>query len=280
MITKFGKRFLTNYLAGNVNFSQKDLAFGIGNTTPNSLGNDTRLEFEFYRMPASLSSIDISQTGTDGSGNPIFSYSVIYKATIPQDVAGVISEIGLYPGSRTSLNTFDSKFVTSFENNLNWSDGTYSPDLEVNSPTFTSKVGEAMIKFEATSGQTKEYTCLLNEYDISGYSINDSLAIAYKKSDSHVSSIKVKFYSSDTDYYTATFTPSSGTGDKIQSLSMDNLFNNPTGSPDSKSITKIGVSVTASGGATTAYFDGIRIDRKSTRLNSSHTDISRMPSSA
>ena len=29
-----------------------------------------------------------------------------------------------------------------------------------------------------------------------------------------------------------------------------------------------------------AYFDYQRLDRKSTRLNSSHTDISRMPSSA
>ena len=32
--------------------------------------------------------------------------------------------------------------------------------------------------------------------------------------------------------------------------------------------------------AAAQYFEGIKIDRKSTRLNSSHTDISRMPSSA
>ncbi len=41
MITKFGKRFLTNYLAGNISFSEKELAFGIGSTAPNSSGNDT-----------------------------------------------------------------------------------------------------------------------------------------------------------------------------------------------------------------------------------------------
>ena len=54
MITKFGKRFLTNYLAGNVAFSAKELAFGIGNTTPDTNGNDTRLDFEFYRVPVKL----------------------------------------------------------------------------------------------------------------------------------------------------------------------------------------------------------------------------------
>ena len=270
MITKFGKRFLTNYLAGNVNFSQKDLAFGIGNTTPNSLGNDTRLEFEFYRMPASLSSIDISQTGTDGSGNPIFSYSVIYKATIPQDVAGVISEIGLYPGTRLSVNNYDSKFVTSFENNLNWTDGTYNPTLQTNTKdsngnyTFLSKIGDNMVGISANSGTTKEYYNSLYTYDISGYSVNDSLAIAYKKSDNNVSNITVKFYSSNSDYYSISFTPTSGTGDKLQSKTLNNLFNNVTGNPDPTNITKIGVSITASGGNSTVYFDGIRINDEDT----------------
>jgi hypothetical protein len=42
MITKFGKRFLTNYLAGNVTFGNKDIALGIGSTTPNAKGKDTR----------------------------------------------------------------------------------------------------------------------------------------------------------------------------------------------------------------------------------------------
>jgi len=61
MITKFGKRFLTNYLAGNVAFSAKELAFGIGNTTPDTNGNDTRLDFEFYRVPVKFTSIDIAE---------------------------------------------------------------------------------------------------------------------------------------------------------------------------------------------------------------------------
>ena len=60
MITKFGKRFLTSYLSGGRSFSSKELAFGIGSTTPNVKGNDTRLNFEFYRVPVELSSFMFS----------------------------------------------------------------------------------------------------------------------------------------------------------------------------------------------------------------------------
>lgn len=273
MITKFGKRFLTNYLAGNVNFARKDLALGIGSSTPNAKGNDTRLDFEFYRLPVSLSSIDITQTGTDIDGDPIFGYAAIYKATIPQDIAGVISEVGLYPSSRTSFNNFDSKFITTFENNTNWTDGTNSPDLQVNTKdsggnyTFLSKIGENMLKVEATAGTPKEYTNPLITYDISGYSVNDTIAIAYKKADNNVSKIRVKFYSSQSAYYYVDFTPTAGTGDKIQSLSLNNLFSNFTASPnlpDPSSIIKMGVEVTASSGTTTVYFDGVRINDEDT----------------
>lgn len=272
MITKFGKRFLTNYLAGNSNFSQKDLAFGLSSTTPNTSGDDTRLGFEVYRIAANLSSIDISQTGTDGSGNPIYSYSVIYRATLPQSFSGVISEVGLYPGERTSINSFDSKLLSTFDDPFSWKDSNGShPSLQTNAVdssgnyTFLSKLGDNMIGITATQSTTKEYLLAQQALDISGYSINDSMAIAYKKIDTNVSNIIVKLYSSDTDYYSITFSPESGTGDKISSLTLNNLFNNPTGNPDSTNITKIGVSVTAnSSGNSTVYFDALRINDEDT----------------
>jgi hypothetical protein len=273
MITKFGKRFLTSYLAGNNNLLSKELAFGIGSTAANAKGNDTRLDFEFYRVPVELSSIDISQTGVDLDGDPVFEYSVIYKSTIPQDISGVISEIALYPGNRQSINNYDSKFITSFTNNFNWFSGSENPTSQSNtqdssgSYTFLSKIGDTMVRVDATSGSTKEYTNSLVSYDISGYSVNDTIAIAYKKADNNVSKIRVKFYSSDLAYYYVDFTPASGTGDKVQSLSLNNLFSNYTASPnlpDPSSITKIGVEVTATGGNSTVYFDGIRINDEDT----------------
>ena len=273
MITKFGKRFLTSHLSGNNSFQSKELALGIGSTTPNIKGNDTRLEFEFYRLPVELSSFNITQTGVDIDGDPVFSYFVTYKSTIPQDIAGVVSEVGLYPGDRTSFNNFDSKFITSFTNEFNWFSGLLNPSSQGNTIdsngnyTFLSKVSVSMIRVDVTSGQTKEYINSFISNDLSGYSINDTISIAYKKSDNNVSKIRVKFYSSDSAYYYVDFTPESGTGDKIQSLSMNSLFSNYTAAPnlpDPSSITKIGVATTATGGNTTVYFDAIRINDEDT----------------
>jgi hypothetical protein len=273
MITKFGKRFLANYISGNNSFASKELALGIGSISPNAKGNDTRLNFEFYRLPVELSSFNISQTGTDVDGDPVYSYFVIYKSTIPQDISGVISEVGLYPGDRQSFNNFDSKFITSFTNEFNWFSGSSNPTLQGNTQdssgayTFLSKVSDSMIRVDVTSGQSKEYINSLISDDISGYSINDTIAIAYKKADNNVSKIRVKFYSSDLAYYYVDFTPESGTGDKIQSLSLNNLFSNYTAAPnlpDPSSIIKIGVETTASGGNTIVYFDAIRINDEDT----------------
>lgn len=277
MITKFGKRFLTDYIAGNSTFKTKDIALGIGSTAATQ--NDTRLEFEFYRLPATLGSIDIQTNDTaspilarDGvTSIPAYSsiYYAIYRTTIPQDISGVVTEIGLYPGERKSINSYDSKFVTSFENNYTWLDSLgNSPQLKANNTTdpFLSKIGEHMVQFDVNTSTSKEYTNSIINLDLSGYSVNDSLSIAYKKRDANVTKIRIKFYSSDTQYYYADFTPISGTGDKIQSVSMSTVFGNTSVvAPDATSITKVGLEVTAgSGGATTVYFDGIRINDEDT----------------
>ncbi len=88
MITKFGKRFITSYLASGLNFNQKDIAIGIGSQAPTV--NDSDMQFEFYRSGVFLGSSDI-QTNT-ASG--VTTYSVVYKTTLPTDVEGIISEIG------------------------------------------------------------------------------------------------------------------------------------------------------------------------------------------
>ena len=261
MITKFGKRFLTNYLAGNVGFSTKELAFGIGSTAENADGNDTRLNFEFYRVPVNINSIEISEV--DGA----FVYKAVFGATIPQDVAGVISEIALYPSSRTSSNNFDSKFITSFENNVLWYDSLGSnPSIHLNSSTFLSKIGENMILVQTPLSTSKEYKTDLGSLNLSGYSVNDSIAIAYKKADNNLSKIRLKFYSSTTQYCYVDFTPDSGTGDRIQSVNLSSLFSNTsTVPPDFNNIINLGLEVTAnSSGTTSVYFDGIRINDEDT----------------
>ena len=77
LITKFGKRYLTQYLAGQSNTNLKDIAIGIG-STPASV-NDTQLGFEFYRSPVTMSSIDIQTSSVTG----VSTYGVVHKTTIP-----------------------------------------------------------------------------------------------------------------------------------------------------------------------------------------------------
>jgi hypothetical protein len=259
-ITKFGKRFLTTYLAGNVSFNSRDIAIGIDNTA--SADTNTRLGFEFYRLPVNFGSIDI-QTVSGTS-----TYATVFKATIPQDVAGIIREIGLYPGTRTSVNNYDSKFISDFENNTEWYDSSgFNPDV-VTTPT--ARIGTSLIehKFQTgdTSSLTKEFKYDTGDFDMSGYSVNDSIVLAYNRANTNSASIKIKFYSSNSDYFYATITPS-GTGDLISpKVLMGSVFSNQVGTPDASSISSIGIEVTRTSAATAAtiYLDGLRINDEDT----------------
>lgn len=259
LITKFGKRFLTNFIAGNVADASKDMAFGIVSTAANA--DDTRLGFEFYRTPILLTSTDIQTV----SGTT--TYSVVYKTTIPQSVSGIISEVGLYPSTRVSVNNFDSKFLSDFDNLLDWTD---SNDLNPLSQQNTSsikygKIGESVLKMSSDLTSANEYTSNVS-LDLSGYSNADSVKLAYYKYDTNLQNIIVKLYSSDTDYYSTTITPASGTGHKITSdILLSTVFTGPTGTPNKSAINKIGIVVTpTSGNTTNVGLDGLRINDEDT----------------
>ena len=92
MITKFGKRFLTSYIAGTASLDSKEMALGIatGSTLEYPLSDtNSRLGFEFYRVPIRQGGIDI-----DASVSPV-RYTVIFSATLPTNISGKINEIGI-----------------------------------------------------------------------------------------------------------------------------------------------------------------------------------------
>jgi hypothetical protein len=261
MITKFGKRFLTGYVAGSNEMSQREIAFGLGSTAATE--SDTRLEFEFYRIPVSFG---VPSIELDGS---IYRYYVVYKTTIPQDIAGKINEVAIYPGGKTSFSNFDSKFITDFEDNTLWTDssGLY-PTIYESEGSVYPRIGKYIIKVDTmTSSTIKEYSANLNSFDISGYSVNDTLALAYYKNDNNLDSIKVRLYSSETAYYEAAIVddPSAGTGHKIASVSLSDMLLGPINSPDSKNISKISIIVESkSSGASVVYLDALRINDEDT----------------
>ena len=256
VITKFGKRFLTNFIAGNIPTSKKDMAFGIDATAATE--NDTRLGFEFYRLPVLFGSTDIQ------TASSITTYSVVYKTTIPQDVVGQIYEVGLYPSTRSSINNFDSKFITDFDDVLDWEDPS-----QINPLTTTSnyRVGGNLLRMSANTSSSKEYKASIPTLDLSGYSEADSIKLAYYREDANLSTIKVRLYSEASKYYEVTITPTAGIGYKITSdILFSTLLAGATSpAPDITNINQIGIVVTAgAGGNTVIGLDGLRVNDEDT----------------
>lgn len=249
MITKFGKRFLANFVAGNSSFASKEMAIGIATGTEYVLSDsNSRLGFEFYRVPIRVGGIDI-----DSSVSPV-KYTVIYSATLPTNIAGKINEIGIYSGQSYSRNLYESKFISNFELPYQW-----SPEPELDQTN--SRVGDSSLTFTSNAADPKEYTYILDSMDISGYNPLDTLSFSYKANDANLSSLKVRLYSSDSDYLEFTFTGHS-VGNNIKNLNMSTGVSTGTFNP--QSVVKLGIIVTPTTAQTSVSMDGLRINDEDT----------------
>lgn len=251
MITKFGKRFLTNFVAGNSSFSSKEMALGIatGSSLEYPLSDtNSRLGFEFYRVPIRQGGIDI-----DTSVSPV-KYTVIYSATLPTNIAGKINEIGIYSGESYTRNLYDSKFLSDFELPYKW-----SPEPALDQTDY--RVGDSSLIFTSDAASPREYTYDLGAMDVSGYNPSDTLAFSYKVNDANLSSLKVKLYSSDNDYLQFTFTGHS-IGYNIKNLNMSTGVSTGTFNP--QSVVKLGIVVTPTTAQTSVSMDGLRINDEDT----------------
>lgn len=255
MITKFGKRFLTSYLANGLNFNQKDIAIGIGAAAPTL--NDTDLQFEFYRSPVILGSTDIQTNTSSGQTT----YSVVYKTTLPTDVEGIISEIGIFPAAFLQNTNYSSKYISSFEDTSYWSDSSGNQPTKVASPT--PKIGSSFFSVSAVNGLSKSYSTDVR-FDISGYGVNDSISFAFYQSDLNLDYVYARFYSSASNYKEVRFSGDTTVGHKVLSTSLSNLFGSTfssSGATDFANIIKIEVGAKAkSSVSTTVLLDGLRLN--------------------
>ena len=249
MITRFGKRFLSNFVAGNSSFSSKEMALGIATETEYPLlDTNSRLGFEFYRVPIRQGGIDI-----DASVSPT-KYTVIYSATIPTNIAGNINEIGIYSGESVSRNLYGSKFISNFELPYEW-----SPEPTLDQSDY--RVGDSSLLFTSNGTAAREYTYLIDSMDVSGYNPSDTMSFSYKVNDANLSSLKVRLYSSDTDYLEFTFTGHS-VGYNIKNLDMSEGVS--SGTFNSQSVVKLGIVVTPTSAQTSVSMDGLRINDEDT----------------
>jgi hypothetical protein len=249
MITKFGKRFLANFVAGNSSFASKEMAIGIATGTEYALSDsNSRLGFEFYRVPIRVGGIDI-----DSSVSPV-KYTVIYSATLPTNIAGKINEIGIYSGQSYSRNLYESKFISNFELPYQW-----SPEPSLDQTNY--RVGDSSLIFTSNATAPREYTHVLDSMDISGYNPSDTLSFSYKANDANLSSLKVRLYSSDNDYLEFTFTGHS-VGYNIKNLNMSTGVSTGTFNP--QGVVKLGIIVTPTTAQTSVSMDGLRINDEDT----------------
>jgi hypothetical protein len=262
LLTKFGKRFLTNYLAGVTSFNSKNIVIGIGDK--DATVNDNRLDFEFYSSPVDISSPNIETDPITG----ITTYSVIYKTSLPNDVVGVIKEVGLFPAQSSTKTDYSDRYISSFENALPWTDSSGNNPTLVISPT--PRLGSYLFQITSPSVtspstySTKEYS-FNTDFNLSGYSIYDSLTLAFRQADTNLDYIYLRFYSTATDYFEARILGESSilSPNKIKSLMLSDVFNSSykSGTPDSTSINKILVGVKSKTIAgTTTYMDGLKIN--------------------
>lgn len=254
LITKFGKRYITQAMAGINANEKKDIAVGIGSTAATE--NDTQLEFEFYRSQANLQSIDIQTSTVDGTT----SYGVIYKTTLPTDASGIISELGLFPSTTFGTTDFQSKLISTFENTSLWLDENL--DTPETDTSVVAPIGSSWMSVVSSNGAEKEYS-YVSLLDLVGYGSNDSVSIAYRQSDTNLDYVFIRFYSSDSDYYEIRFDGTT-VGNKIQKITLrevyDNTYQYNVGTPN-QNIIKVGVGVKANTGQnSTVLFDGLRIN--------------------
>jgi hypothetical protein len=249
MITKFGKRFLTSYVAGTSSLDSKEMALGIATSSEYPLSDtNSRLGFEFYRVPIRQGGINI-----DATVSPI-KYTVIYSATIPTNIAGKINEIGIYSGQSYSRNLYESKFISNFELPYEW-----SPEPALDQSEY--RVGDSSLIFTSNGTAPREYNYTLGSMDMSGYNPSDTLSFSYKVNNANLSSLKVRLYSSDTDYLEFTFTGHS-VGYNIKNLNMSTGVS--TGTFNSQSVVKLGIIVTPTSAQASVSMDGLRINDEDT----------------
>lgn len=254
ILTKYGRRYITEYLSGQSSNPLKDIAVGISNTPATE--NDTQLGFEFYKSRVTLSSPNIQTSVSTG----LTTYGVVYKTTLPTDISGIINEIGLYPSIALGSTDYASKSISNFEDGQYWLDDLGASAATVYSPA--PLIGTYYLPITAAASASKKYSYNI-DLDLSGYSANDSMTVSYNQSDTNLDYLFIRAYSSVTDYYEIRFLGEALSGNKIKSLTLNNLYSSTygSGSPSSSAITRICVGVKAkSSGASTVLMDGLRIN--------------------
>lgn len=250
MITNDGKLHIKRMLAAAP--IGRSIAIGLGGAAENVV--DTSLNFEIARATVNLVSFDYVNN------------KLIFKASIPQEFSGKIYEVGLWSSTANSAaGEFTSRLLTTFDSDTEvWTTGTFQ--------TTNARIGANALRLAPLASATATSALGSIFADFSGNSGADKFSIAYFNGNAFVSSLRVRFKTDASNYYTISVaTPS--TGYQISQVAKSAAVN--TGTPSWSTITSIEVEVVATaGGAAAVDFDGLRVEDVDT-LNPDYVMVAR-----
>lgn len=238
MFTTEGKTFIKRYMAGQSGQVVGAISVGIGSTA--AALSDTRMQFEFGRVPVDVIAYDFEND------------RLVFKGTLPEELYGQIYEVGLWTDEiNSAVGSQEAQLLTSFDSlSETWTGGTFSSS--------NTRIGADSLVLAPSASATLSATLTGLSGDFFEYSSSDSFVLAYHITSANTASVKFRLRSDASNYYEFTITSPSA-GYKIESFLKGSAT--VVGSPTWADITEIEVVATAtSGGATTVTFDGLRIE--------------------
>lgn len=256
MITNSGKTHIKRYMAGYVPAIAQSISLGIGGTAESA--SHTDMQFETIRVPIVLTLFDFVTN------------KLVFKASVPEDYAGVIHEVGIF-----SLDTdpvagdFSSRVISTFDSQSEeWTDPATGLASVFTTP---ARVGSDSLRLSPAASGSAEASQSGVALDLSGFSGSDVFSFAYNIAGASSTAIDFIFRTDASNYYTFSMG-----GQAIGYYLTDRAKSTATvtGTPDWGNITEIKVRATAGGTPINVNVDAIRI-RDTDTSNEDHVLVSR-----
>lgn len=252
VITTAGKAQIAKSLSNQT--SQWAGTIAIGSGTSAAAEANVKLDFEYGR--GAVISIS-SASGVPSAGK----IRLTAKAVLEESISGKISEIGLF--SSTALNDEFETVLVNCDEAESWdyqkTDGTWAELIDVSGySTTVGRAGNQSIYFSAvptySSGKRVRF---FSNFDFSEVSYADKFVFAVQKTGASAANISVRFYTDETNYFTATLTAISSGTNTYQILEYAKSYWTTSGTPDWSNITFIEINNPEGN----IYLDAIRINR-------------------
>ena len=247
LLTTAGKRVLASYIAGVSPSWAGAIAAGVI-TTAAAVG-DKHLGFEFARCETKARSVNFGG-GTAGA------HRIILKGTLPQDVSGIINELGIY----SQYNVTETILISPADSGEGWTyhNGTsFVPTIDA-PDTANNKIGPDGIVM-TSAGVAKRYRLQNLQLDLSSFSSVDSFLFATKVISGTLTGMQIKFNTDDSNFYSYTFpTMSAFATGTYAAVTFSKSLWTATGTPNWNNITSVEFIVTSTT-TVSLLIDGVRV---------------------